>query len=457
MGRVRTESAGMGIAARFALTTLVVLLVVGGAGALGGFAIARSIMERHERELLELSLAATAHADENGVRERSNTIRRSPDSRVERVDVVLEDGREAVEMRVSGPDGRASLIVVDPEPALAARLVGLLFGGVVLIVVVASIASWILAERVARPLRQLVDGVRSLTTAGGSQRYRARARGGAEVTQLARALDRVGDELAEAHEAELELGLRERELELAEQVRGALLPLTTPLVAGYDLGGMHLPGEELSGVSHDFVEYGDGSVGLLVCEVSGDGVPAAIVGAIARTYLRGTLSSVDDVGDAFARVNRELARDLPRGVVVTALFARLHPTQGRATVACAGHRLPLVRTSAADGRLRVFQPEGVALGLDAGPVFERTLAVQDLEVAPGDRLVLATSGAVVAPDADGVELGERGYFALVDRASGADTRSFLRTLRRSFEDRADGEPRAVAISLVTVRRDFDGA
>lgn len=451
--RTKSEGAGLGLAARFALTTFVVLTVVLGLGAWGGFVALSGEIERHERALVDDALAATVEMERNGAAERANTFSRSRETGVDRTDVVLEDGRRGQETVLDRGDARASIVIVEPQRGLAERLVGPLVAGVALLILAVSIASWILADRVARPLRQLVDGVRSLATPGGSQRYRARAKGGAEVAQLARALDRVGEELDEAHAAELELGLRERELELAEQVREALLPMITPLVDGYDLGGMHLPGVELSGVFHDFYEYGDGRAGLLVCEVKGEGVPAAIVGAIARTYLRGALTGLDDVREAFCVVNRELARDLPRGVVVTALFALLVPDEGRATVACAGHRLPLVRTSAADGRLRVFQPEGVALGLDAGPVFERTLAVQDLEVAPGDRLVLATSGVVVASDAEGRELGERGFYTLVDRGTKASTGQFLKGLRRSFEERAGDRPRTTAVSLVTVRRD----
>lgn len=453
MPRGKSDSSGLGMAARFALTTFCVLAVVLGLGTWGGIVALGGAIERHERQLIEEALGATVAVERDGVAERANTFTRSTDSGVERTEIVLRDGRRAQERVLVRSGERASLVVVEPERTLVDRLVGPLVAGVAIVVLLVSIASWILAERVASPLRQLVDGVRSLATPGGSQRYRARVKGGAEVVQLARALDRVGEELDEAHAAELELGLRERELELAEQVREALLPMITPLVAGYDVGGMHLPGVELSGVFHDFYEYGDGRVGMLVCEVKGEGVPAAIVGAIARTYLRGALTGLDDVREAFCVVNRELARDLPRGVVVTALFARLVPDEGRATVACAGHRLPLVRTSAADGRLRVFQPEGVALGLDAGPVFERTLTVQDLEVAPGDRLVLATSGVVVAPDAAGAELGERGFYTLVDRSTGASTGGFLKSLRRSLEERAGDRPRTTAVSLVTVRRD----
>ncbi|MEZ5977178.1 MAG: SpoIIE family protein phosphatase [Planctomycetota bacterium] len=450
MARGHTDSGGMGLAARFALTTFGVLLVVGG---LGGFVLATAagdLADRERAEMLADALRASAAVEADGYATRSSTIERSKDG-VERVAVTLPGGAPAVEHSYSGERGSARLVVPDGDEEPGRRLFGLVGAVMALMVVVASVAAWWLASQVARPLGQIVSDVRNLSS--GNRRYRAKVKGGGEVAQLSRALDRMSEELAVAHEAEMELGLRERELEYAEQVREALLPMATPLVEGYDLGGMHLAGEELSGVFHDFIEYDDGAVGLLVCEVSGDGVPAALIGAIARTWLRAALTSTDDVAEAFARANRDLARDLRRGLVVTAMFARLDPAGGRATVACAGHRLPLVRTNAADGTLRVFQPEGVALGLDAGPVFERTLSVQDLEISPGDRLVLATSGVVVVPDMDGTELGEKGFFQIVHRTASQSTGAFLRGLRRELEARSGDLPREQAVSLVTVLRE----
>ena len=450
VSRREPESPGMGLAARFALTTFGVLMVVGGLGAFGLFAFTSSLATRHDRETIDEVLAATQDARVNGFGERSSLVARTAEG-TGRTAVVLRDGRRGELVSRGTAAEETWLVVPQKSRDLVFELRGAIIAIVALMVVVASIAAWWLASQVASPLRRIVDDVRNLSH--GDLRHRAKVRGGGEVAQLSRALERMSEELADAADTRLELGLRERELEVAEQVREALLPMSTPLVPGYDIGGMHIGGDELSGVFHDFIEYADGSVGLLVCEVSGDGVPAALIGAIARTYLRTALSGNTEVAAAFTRANRDLARDLRRGLVVTALFARLDPASGRATIACAGHRLPVVRVSAADGKLRVFQPEGVALGLDRGPVFERTLAVQDLEVAPGDRLVLASSGVVTAPDMDGNELSEKGFFTLVHRSADQPTGAFLRGLRRDFEARAGDDPRAEAISIVTVLRE----
>jgi len=273
----------------------------------------------------------------------------------------------------------------------------------------------------------------------------------------------MSDELTDAREAELELDERDREADMAGAVRDALMPLATPLIPGFDAGAFHLSGPELGGAFHDYIEFDDGSLGLLVCDVGATGAPAALIGATARAFLRGAIRSArEHAGDgdlsaaltsAMCDANRELARDMLRGTYVSALYIQVEPEGGEAIVVCAGHRLPVLRIGAADGKLRVLQPGGLALGLDRGPVFERRLDVQRLEVAPGDRLVLASSEVAGLLDAEGQELGERGFYQLVMGHSRASTDDFLRGLRGDLEEFCEDEVFPVELSVVTVQRE----
>lgn len=309
--------------------------------------------------------------------------------------------------------------------------------------------AWWSAGQVTRPLDDIIGAVRRLSH--GDLRYRGRIEGGGEVAHLARSLERMTEELEGARAAELELSVRERELELAGELRENLIPLATPLIAGHDLAAMHLTAPELSGSFHDFLELEDGRVGLLVCDVAGQGVPAAMVGAMARAALRAELTRGGDLTDSLGRVNRELARSVKRGQFVTALFVLVDPQAPGATVACAGHRLPLVRLSAADGNLRVFQPEGIALALDSGPVFDRTLVAQQLEFAPGDRLVLATQGAVDLGEQTGWD--ENHLWQLFRKFGRVEASKFVRRVRDELENALGEDDLLHDISVVCLTKD----
>jgi len=325
-------------------------------------------------------------------------------------------------------------------------------GSIMLLVVLvgALVALWV-AGQVVGPLKDVVDDIRQISR--GDLGHRTRARGGGEVALLARAVDRMSGDLEAAREAEIELSIRQRELELAAGVREALMPFDTPQVEGYDVRAAHLPSGELLGDFHLFITFEDGRVGLVVCDVSGLGVPAALVGATARAYLASELALGRDLASAFQSVNRRLERDVRRGMYVTALCAVVDPTTGKVQLVCAGHKVPLLVYTAADKKLRKLHPGGIALGFDKGPVFDRSLEVLDFVLAKGDRVVLSSVGPIQVQNPAGEELGEAAWFRAVARRAGEATAPFLRGLKKTIEDFVDDEPYVKDVSILTLQRE----
>lgn len=454
-----SRASSMGITPRFALSMTVLLAVVmGGAGVVlykSSLALARSLQE----ETLKGTVLLTEERPK--WKRHGQTVRRNPQTGVEswevrygpREDKVgwIYQVRRSVEEEV--PSER--LYVPNTVDRGGEGFLGLIFAMTLLVILLgAGVAAWV-ARKVSGPIVDIIDDIRQISR--GDIRSLGHVRGPREIELLGRAIDRMTSDLENAQEAELELSVREREMELAGGVREALLPVTTPLIEGYDVGSSHLSSSRFGGDFHDYVELEDGRVGLLVCDVAGQGVPAALVGATARSYLRAQLLQGGDVAEALARVNRELARDVRRGMFVTALYVLVDPRAGTASIACAGHKIPLIRYTAADQKLRLVHPEGIALGFDEGPVFERALDVQDLALAPGDRLVLCNSGPVKVVNEAGEELGEKPFYGQVMRHAGLPTPKFLKGLRRGIETYAGEAGFPVDISLVTIRRREESA
>jgi len=320
---------------------------------------------------------------------------------------------------------------------------------VVVVLVGAGVALWV-GQQIVKPINDIIEDIRKISK--GDLRHKTRVRGGGEIELLGRTVDRMTRELREAQEAELQLGIREREMEFAEGVREALLPVATPLVEGFDVGAAHMAGP-FGGDFHDFVELEDGRVGLLVCDVSGQGVPAALIGATARAFLRRVLGEGRDVLESMRAVNRELVRDVRRGMFVTALYALIDPRTAEVQVICAGHKVPLLRYTAADKNLRLVQPDGIALGFDKGPVFDRRLELSEFKLEPGDRLLLANSGPVQIQRANGQEMGEKAFYACMLRAIGQTTPKFLRSIREELTEFAGENGSSANVSLLTVVRE----
>ena len=447
---------GMSLRARFAIAMSIALAVVVPMANYAIYQAANKSLEEGQRQVLRDAAYHTAIEKEAG-REPQIAARATRDGHVVQADATFgpDDARVRgyayrVTKDMAGDEIIGDTVLVPASSrhsgAGMLRLMGWL---TLLVIIVGAIVSVVVSGGMTRPLEFLVEDVRHL--ARGNLSHRTRVRGGGEVASVARAIDRMATELKEAQDAELELSAREREMEVAGEVREALLPQETPVVEGYEVSGLHVESEQSGGTFHDFIECDDGALGILVCDVSGLGLPGALVGATARSYLRSELARTADVEQALQRVNRQVAGDMRRGMYVTALYLRVAPGTNRVQVASAGHKLPLVRCSA-DGSVRLAHPEGIALGFDKGPVFDRALQVQELELEAGDRLVLAGAVAAGILNPDGEELGEKAFYSLARKMSKFDVEGMLDAMVTAIETYADGEPFPSDLSIVAVGR-----
>ncbi len=321
----------------------------------------------------------------------------------------------------------------------------------VLVIGVGAVVSFLIANSVAAPIAALVDDVRQI--ARGNLHHRTHVRVGGEVASLAREIDKMAAGLREAQEAELEHSAREREIEVADEVREALLPVGTPRVEGYDLFALQVGCSSPGGDFYDVLTYPDGSVGLLVCEVNGPGIPGALIGATARAYAAALLPRIADVKQALGEVNRHLAKGIRPGLYVSALYALLDPATGEVEVACAGHKVPLLHHRAATGELVRHQPEGFALGFDKGTVFDQRLETVRLVLEPGDRLVLSNTGPIQVVDPSGEEWGEQRFYRLTKRRAAERSEELMGRLEGALDAFADEADYPHDISVITIRRD----
>jgi serine phosphatase RsbU (regulator of sigma subunit) len=241
---------------------------------------------------------------------------------------------------------------------------------------------------------------------------------------------------------------------VALEVAMALLPSEEPWVDGYRIMGDFKASDEPGGAFFDFC--GDSSRPIfMVCDVSGQGVPGSLVGATARAYLRSTLQSQTDLGEALGWVNQQLHRDVERGLFVTAMVVVLDPIEHVAHVACAGHKMPLLRFDAEAGQLKSMQPNGFALGFDAGPMFERRLEIVHMPFQPGDRLVLAGAGIAELPSVDGgEEWGEKGLYRSIMKHSKLDAPELVTAVLKDAKKYSGPGVPPSDYSLVVIARDL---
>ncbi|HKR12486.1 MAG TPA: GAF domain-containing SpoIIE family protein phosphatase [Pyrinomonadaceae bacterium] len=201
------------------------------------------------------------------------------------------------------------------------------------------------------------------------------------------------------HEQLIEKKRLQGQLEVARQVQLALLPPEDPALPGYDISAYNFPTEEVSGDYYDWVRIYDDQIGIVIADVSGKGVPAAILMA----FLRASLRAASHIGYAthisMAKVNYLLWESIERNQFVTAIYGILDAVNKTLAYSNAGHNPPLLIKAGGETRFidRGEQPLGM---------FRETRYHENhLLLEPGDVLVLYTDGLTEAESPSGEEFG----------------------------------------------------
>ncbi|MCL4810205.1 MAG: PP2C family protein-serine/threonine phosphatase [Thermoanaerobaculia bacterium] len=242
----------------------------------------------------------------------------------------------------------------------------------------------------------------------------------------------VAVDRAMLHRSLLEKRELEAQLRVAHQVQSRLLPQGEPSVEGYDVAAVYIPSWELAGDYYDFFRLPGGRLGVVVADVAGKGVPAALIMATFRALLRAHVASGEALARIAGRLNRLLRDDCRPHGFVTCFLAELELATGRLTYVNCGHVPPLL-VGAGAGEAELSEG-GPVLG-----VFEKAAYVaRSATLEPGQTLVLLTDGASEARRPDGEELGAGRIRAVVREGSSRGAR-------------------AVADEIVTLARVFTGS
>lgn len=195
---------------------------------------------------------------------------------------------------------------------------------------------------------------------------------------------------------------QQRELEIAKTIQLGLLPTSIPQIPGIQLRGICVPTKDVGGDYYDFLLHPDGGIGLVIADVSGHNVGAALLMAETRTLIRARYGQIGTPRDTLAELNRFFYEDLSRAeLFVTMFFFEFHPETRRACYASAGHSPALLWRKTA-GECQRLDAEGLILGVHREFPYEQ----ECLDLEPGDVLLLYTDGVTEAANSEDELFGE---------------------------------------------------
>lgn len=200
----------------------------------------------------------------------------------------------------------------------------------------------------------------------------------------------------------------EGELAIARQIQLSFFPQRIPEVPGFDLYGANVSSSEVGGDYYDFIPIVENQVGLAVADVSGKGIPAALIMAAFRASLKAEIRNNYAIRTIMAKTNSLMHESIEAGNYVTAFYGVLDSQKKVFTFSNAGHNPPLVRH--ADGRREYLTKGGVALGIFADSTYKE----KPYPLHAGDILVFYTDGVTEARNEKDEEFGLARLERLVD-------------------------------------------
>ena len=249
--------------------------------------------------------------------------------------------------------------------------------------------------------------------------------------------------LAEIEQAER---IMKRDLAQAAEIQRGILPERAPDVPGLDLAGFNAPCRTVGGDYYGFVTYPGGRVGLALGDVSGKGMPAALMVMAFEARLRVLAEDKDSAMDVVSRLNKITCENCPSNRFITFFFGIVDPVKGDLSYANAGHNPPfVVRTS---GEVEVLRGGGPVLGiLPAAPY-----AQEKARLAPGDLLVIYSDGVTEATNTAEEEYGEERLADLLRSRRAEPAAAIVDAVTESLQQFTSGAPQADDITLVVAKR-----
>jgi sigma-B regulation protein RsbU (phosphoserine phosphatase) len=316
----------------------------------------------------------------------------------------------------------------------------LLFKVVAVILLMIEGVALLIGVRLTRSITQTVDRLYDATeqVKKGDFSYRIGVPSNDQLSALGEAFDSMTasvERLLRENEEKLRL---QSELEIAREVQTQLFPRSAPDVPGLALYGVCKAARTVSGDYYDFLNLGDNRVCLVLGDVSGKGISAALLMAAIQSALRaqfydglaptgGSQAKALSTAEVVSRLNVQLYESTPREKYVTFFFAVYDAATRSLTYTNAGHLPPVLLRRGKVERLNVG---GTVVGLFSPMTYEQ----EEVQIQPGDLLVAFTDGITEPENIYGEEFGEERLLQVVRRARNVSAQTLTEEIYRSVSD-----------------------
>lgn len=323
------------------------------------------------------------------------------------------------------------------------------FMGIFIAVIVCVIGlSFLVAKTITRPVLALTKGVGIIGQ--GNLDYTVDIKTGDEIENLANSFNKMASDLRGQMEIiRLTTAEKERvqkELEIAKGIQQTFLPESAPEIEGFDLAGLNTPALEVGGDFYDFIPVDLNKWGLVVADVSGKGVPAALFMALSRTLIRANTTGTSTPAETIHRTNNMISEDSRANMFVTLFYGVLDPVRKTLTYINAGHNPPLVQGKSPI-EITMLAAKGIALGVKTDMEFEE----KEIVLHSGDILILYTDGVTEAINRKNEMFGHERISRIVEENYYLSAQEIVKKIEKEVFIYSEGQPQFDDITLLLVK------
>jgi len=264
------------------------------------------------------------------------------------------------------------------------------------------------------------------------------------------AIETIRD-ITDRREMEARLARSNAELQIAAEIQKSFMPEVIPQISGFDIAAQTVMAKEVGGdffdvIPFEFIALDKGTLGLLIADVSGKGVPAALFMALCRIVVRVNALWHRDPAKAIYDSNNIITQDSKSGMFVTLFFGTLKEMDRTLTYVNAGHNPPVVFRNR-DETLEELLPTGIVLGaVENRAYFSRTLSI-----GSGDVIVMYTDGVTESINAKEELFGEERLYAIIRKNARLSAHEILDRILSGVQEFAGDMPQFDDITLLVIK------
>lgn len=303
---------------------------------------------------------------------------------------------------------------------------------------------------VMNPFRRLSEWVKALGQPGAAQEMDIDA--STEIGEIAQAFSDITMKLRESQVNLAEQERLQKEMQVAQEIQQTLLPSDFPEVEGYEISSYYAAAKEVGGDYYDFVEVDKDTLGIVVADVSGKGVPGSLVMTMIRTALRTEARGVKDAAEVLSRVNDFVVNDMKKGMFVTLFYVIIDSKRRKLNYASAGHN-PMILYRASKNKTFYLNPHGFPIGISLPDknLFRNTITSDTISLAEDDILLIYTDGITEAMNRKRALFGEERFLDVIRNHGTLPPNAFVNCLHEEILSFTEGNPQNDDITLVAIK------